>query len=467
MKDEDIQHAQALAEEFIASRGGGAISSKLGDGGSAVVFLWEHPSGLRALKVYDPKFFGSGAAPAERHRLDLQRRLIGRHCTSLVDTVSVEEASGTCFLTMEYFRGNELKKVVGRVPDAAVGPLIGQLVAAVRFLEGFGLVHRDIKPENILVSEDFAQLKLLDLGVVREISSDEDRIDGTDQGERRPFIATAQYSSPEYLFRLEAPSQDTWKALTLYQVGGVLHDLVCKRALFDRAVAADNKYALAMAVLSEAPSFEGASAAVAEWSALAVRCLAKQSAVRLKTVDWRDFDGVAASVADRLKRALAARAAHADRAIEAETRVQALHRGRLAYVEGFIEEVRRRIIAEYSPHVRVTLLARSEGRAGMLLTLSDEKLGVQLAFEFAWEEGIRERWATVRLAAQVAAEGQTSEFNGERRTIAEVEMEGATVAYALGAAFDASSEVLVKHSALVETQAVAIGMDMVAATWSV
>jgi len=465
VKADDIEEARKLAERYIAERGGGSIGAKLGDGGSAVVFRWESEAEPRALKVYDPKFFNSAVAPAERHRLDLQRRLIGNHCAALVDTLAVEEAEGTCFLTMELFLGHELKQVVGRVPDAAVGPLIQQLVSAVRFLEGFGLVHRDIKPENILVSEDFQLLKLLDLGVVREISTDEDRVDGTDQGDRRPFIATAQYSSPEYLFRLEAPSKELWKALTIYQVGAVLHDLVCKRVLFDRAVAADNKYALAMAVLSEAPSFEGASPGVAEWSALAVRCLAKQSSVRLKTVDWQDFDALPSPASDRLKRALSARAANADRALEAETTAQALHRERQAYVQGFLEHLRQRLLAEYSPQIRLAVLGQSESRAAVLLTLSDEKLGVQLALEFAWESGIRERWATLRLAAQVAGDAQPTEFSGERRTISEVDLDGGAGPHAVGAAFDAASEALLKHSALLDTGAATAGMDMVAATW--
>jgi eukaryotic-like serine/threonine-protein kinase len=461
-----IAAARLLGEQHVARRGGGNVGAQLGDGGSAVVFKWEQGDLVRALKVYDPKFLNSDGAPAERHRLELQRRLIGRHCDSMVDTLAVEEDLGTCFLTMEFFPGDELKKVVGKVPDEAVASLAGQLVEAVRFLERFGLVHRDIKPENILVSSDFSQLKLLDLGVVREISAEEERVDATDQGQRRPFIATAQYSSPEYLFRLEAPSPELWKALTLYQIGGVLHALVCKRCLFEKSVAADNKYALAMAVMREAPNFEGASADVAEWAALAARCLTKDSALRLQIVDWPDFEMKEESARDKLKRTLQARAATADRAIVDETRIHAMRRNRADRVGSVVQELRQKLLAEYAPQLRVTELPRHEGRAGVFLTLADEQLGVQLAIEFGWESGVRENFAAVRLAAKATSAHEDAAFSGERRAIGEIDAEGLGKGPLLESLVDATSEILFKHSALVATGSVAEGADLVALTWT-
>lgn len=465
MKADDIAQARSLAEQYVARRGGGDVSTQLGDGGSAVVFKWEQPGLVRALKVYDPKFLNSEGALAERHRLELQRKLIGQHCDSLIDTLAVEEDLETCFLTMEFFAGSELKKVIGKVPDTAVASLAWQLVQSVLFLESFELVHRDIKPENILVSADFSQLKLLDLGVVREISAEEDRIDATDQGERKPFIATAQYSSPEYLFRLLAPSADLWKALTLYQVGGVLHDLVCKRPLFEKSVAADNKYALAMAVMREAPSFEGASADVAEWSALAARCLTKDSGLRLQIVDWSDFEVKTESARDKLKRALTARAATADRAINDETRIHALRRNRSDRVSNLVDELRKQFLVEYSPQVRVTDLPRDEGRAGLFLTLADAQLGVQLAIEFAWESGVRENFAVVRLAAKATLEHEIPAFSGERHPIGEIDIEGTAERPLLESLVNAASEVLVKHGALVDIGGIAAGADLIALTW--
>lgn len=465
MKADDIAHARTLAEEFIAKRDGGKISTQLGDGGSAVVFKLEQANVVHALKVYDPKFFASDGAQAEQHRLSLQKRLIGHHCPSMIDTLAVDEDLGTCFLTMEYFAGHELKKVLGKVPDESIPSLISQLVEAVLFLEQFGLVHRDIKPENILISEDFTQLKLLDLGVVREISTDEERADATDHGQRRPFIATAQYSSPEYLFRLEPPSAELWKALTLYQVGGVLHDLVCKRPLFEKSVAADNKYALAMSVMRETANFDGVSPKVAEWAALAARCLTKDSSLRLQIVDWPDFKGGALSPRDQLKRTLAARGARTDRAIVDETRIHELHRIRESAAANLIQSLRQKLVSEYSPQLRISELPTTEGRASIVLSLADEPLGVALAVEFSWESGTREKFASVHLAAIATAKLDGTELSGKRKAIGETDLDSSSQVLLVELLIDAISEILIKHSALTATGNISEGADLISLTW--
>lgn len=467
MKENDIAICRQLAEQFIASRGGGNISAQLGDGGSAVVFQWEQFDDVFALKVYDPKFFSSELVNATRHRLELQGRLIGQHCRSMVDTFAIDEELETCFVKMEYFPGVELKKVIGKVPDESVGPLIHQLVEAVQFLESFNLVHRDIKPENILVSSDFTQLKLLDLGVVREISGDEDRVDGTDHGEKRPFIATAQYSSPEYLFRLEPPSIVLWKALTIYQVGGVLHDLVCKRPLFDRAVAADNKYALAMAVMREVPDFTGTSTSISAWAALAARCLTKDSGLRLQLVEWSDFFAHSESVREKLKRTIALRSLNANKAELNKAQSQNLHSSRKRRIDELLSDLRKQLIGEFSPNLRISELENNESRVSIFLKLADVELGVKLAVEFCWDCGIRQAFAVVRLAANATLEHEQIESSGERRAIGEIEIDGTTQRELLETLMETVMNILVKLGELNDTESISDGADLVALTWPV
>lgn len=467
MKPDDIENCRQLAEDFVTLQGGGSVGEMLGDGGSAVVFPWDKEDRVYALKVYDPKFFTAERDSAERHRLELQRRLIGQSCPSIVDTLAIDEQLTTCFVTMEFFSGIELKKVIGKVPDTAVGPLIRQLVEAVLFLEKFNLVHRDIKPENILVSSDFTQLKLLDLGVVREISGAEDRVDGTDHGEKRPFIATAQYSSPEYLFRLEPPSKALWKALTLYQVGGVLHDLVCKKPLFDRAVAADNKYALAMAVMREVPDFAGASVDVSSWTSLAARCLTKDSGLRLQLVDWPDFVAHSESAREKLKKAIATRAISLHQAELNEAQIHNLRSSRKEQMNKLVGELRNQLISEFSPDLRVSELEKSESRACLFLKIMDVELGVKLAIECSWDTGVRERFATVRLAAKAALKHEQIELSGARRAIGEIEVSGVAHAELLDSLMEDISNILIKHGELSETSGISDDADLVVITWPV
>lgn len=467
MKSDDILICRQLAERFVVTRGGGNVGNQLGDGGSAVVFSWDQLDVVRALKVYDPKFFNPEVESAECHRLELQRRLIGQHCPSIIDTFGVDEEFNTCFVIMEFFPGIELKKVIGKVSDEAVAPLIRQLVEAVRFLEKNNLVHRDIKPENILVSSDFTQLKLLDLGVVREMSGDEDRVDGTDHGVKRPFIATAQYSSPEYLFRLEPPSIALWRGLTIYQVGGVLHDLVCKKALFEQAVAADNKYALAMAVMREVPDFTEISSSVSTWAALAARCLTKDSGLRLKLVNWSDFDERVESAKEKLKRTLTKCASSANRTELNETQAQELRMSRKKRLDELVDELRTQLITEFSPNLRVSDLGRNESRASLFLKLAAIELGVKLAIEYSWDSGVRDKFSTVQLAANAALEQEKIDFSGERRAIGEVNIDGISQRQLLETLIEAVSNILIKHSELDETACIEDGADLVVLTWPI
>lgn len=467
MKPEDIDVCRALAMKYISARGGGEIGANLGDGGSAAVFRWDSGSTTKALKVYDPKFLSGPAAPAERFRLDLQRRFIGNHCPSLIDTLAVEEEHGTCFVEMEFFPGKELKQVLANVPDDAIEPLIGQLVSAVQFLDSLGIVHRDIKPENVLVSADFKEMKLLDLGIIREITEVEDRPDGTDHGQRRPFIATAQYSSPEYLFRLEAPSPSLWRALSIYQVGGVLHDLVCRRPLFERAVAADNKYALAMAVMKEPPDFAGVPVHLSSWAALAARCLAKDSRVRLRSVDWGDFSASTESTADRLRRALSGRAARAAQAEEVLTEAMTLSRQRAAALNDLVNGVRRQLLADFSPQLRIALSDVDELRSILRLTLEACALDVLILLECRWEQGIREATGTVSLAAmtvQQQGEWPLDAFRGARRFVGELSVGTNSMPLSTGV-IETVSQLTVKHAELVDAAIAAAGLDLVAMCW--
>lgn len=261
-------------------------------GGSAAVFRIDTPQGPKAWKVFNPAFLEGEFGDAERRRLDVQRRLINHSCPSLIQTFRVDEAEGTAFIEMEFNSGQELKDALDKVPDSEVGRLITQLVEAVRFLETKGIVHRDIKPENIHVSNNFKELKLLDLGVARDMEPGEAKDAGiTDHGNLRPFLATAQYSSPEYLFRLDEPSIKLWKGLNIYQVGAVLHDLTMKKPLFQHEMSLGNRWLVARAVLTKTPSFTDVDVnRLSSFKALASRCLTKDLDARLQQVDWSDFN---------------------------------------------------------------------------------------------------------------------------------------------------------------------------------
>ncbi|WP_440060427.1 protein kinase domain-containing protein [Pseudomonas syringae] len=310
LSQEKIAELQTKLESYLTGRGIAGKATFLAAGGSAAVFKAVAPEGMRAFKVFDPRFINAEEGSKERERLDLQKRLINQNCENLVQTYDIQYHEDTAIVEMEFVEWPQLKDVLKDIPDACVESLIIQLISAVRFLEDYGIVHRDIKPENIHVSEDFAKLKLLDLGVVREFDPGPDAAE-TDQGNLRPFLATAQYSSPEYLFRLDEPSVALWQGLNLYQVGAVLHDLIMKEPVFRAEMETGNRWLVAKAVLLQPPSFKDAdSIRLAYLKGLAAKCLVKDLSVRLSLVNWDDFNASeAASGLAALKQRVRARPA--------------------------------------------------------------------------------------------------------------------------------------------------------------
>lgn len=285
-----IDELQITLERYLGKSGTRWEISFLAAGGSAAVFLGVNGEDKRAFKVFDPRFISDEDGSKEQERLGLQRRLIRHDCDHLVQTFLIENYDDTAIIEMEYVEWPRLKEVLKDVPDGSVEILIRQLVSAVVYLEGHGIVHRDIKPENIHVSECWGKLKLLDLGVVREFDPGPGAAD-TDQGVQRPFLATAQYSSPEYLFRLDEPSRELWQGLNIYQVGAVLHDLIMKEPLFRAEIAAENRWLVAKAVLLNSPNFkDGTPNRLAYLKVLAAKCLNKDLQARLALVDWLDFE---------------------------------------------------------------------------------------------------------------------------------------------------------------------------------
>ena len=264
------------------------VVSKVGSGNSATVYHVRGDQQEAALKVYNPRFFQGRNAAVETRRINDQIALRGHGHPNLIDFFSTTQAHGTHFLLMEYLPWPTLAQCLTTIDRDEIPRIIAKIASAAKFLEDKGLVHRDIKPSNILISEDFGGVKLLDLGVMRPISTT-GTSEATDHGPELPFVATAQYSSPAYLFRDNQPTERMWRALTFYQLGAVLHDLIMSRPIFEKDVRSGNKYLVAAAVLSVSPKVYAPD--VPSWIiALTRNCLVKRDDHRLKRVAWESFD---------------------------------------------------------------------------------------------------------------------------------------------------------------------------------
>ena len=262
------------------------LVDRIGSGNSASVYKLEGDDQTAALKIYQPRFFQGDNASIEQRRVRDQMKLKGHEHPNLIDFFQEGKVKDTCFLLMEFFPWQSLERRLDAIEPSEIAEIISKLASAAEYLESRDFVHRDIKPENVLISDDRKEVKLLDLGVMRPISTEDS--DGTDHGYALPFVATARYSSPAYLFRDGPPTEDMWRALTFYQLGAVLHDLLMKRPLFADEVRTKNRYRVAAAVLLTDPKIR-APHALPWLVALARNCLVKDDGVRLNRVSWNSF----------------------------------------------------------------------------------------------------------------------------------------------------------------------------------
>jgi eukaryotic-like serine/threonine-protein kinase len=264
---------------------GWLLKKKLGGGADGIVYIGEKDGVRAAVKLFFPELVAKNEAPA-RERLELQLGLIGKkHHQNLVEIYAGGEDSnlGTLYLVMELVAGTSLDKLLGQIPAVAIGPLADQLASAARCLETMELVHRDIKPANIVISDDFQMLTLLDLGIAHQLPAEDDlgRLSGAE------FVATLRYSPPEFVWRTEeGDDDDAWRAVTFYQIGATLHDVIMGKPLFSehdtpRACLYDS-------VRDRTPIIE--SSEVEGWLVQTVQaCLLKDWRQRLQLVSWESF----------------------------------------------------------------------------------------------------------------------------------------------------------------------------------
>lgn len=245
----------AIARRWCEAKGvGWSIVCPLGKGGTAPVFEVQTPDGARALKIYDAEFSADVRGEIERRRIEQQLGLMGHDCPFLVEVFDGGWFDSRLFLLMSRAPGRELEKRLAEIPRGKIRRVIDQVARAAIFLREKGLCHRDIKAANVFISDDFEHCTLLDISVIREVS---DPIGvGTDHDGQLPIVATARYSPPEYLFRLLEPTPELWHALTVYQLGALLYDLIMRVPLFqaEYATSKENRYRFAWVIATTEPS---------------------------------------------------------------------------------------------------------------------------------------------------------------------------------------------------------------------
>jgi serine/threonine protein kinase len=194
------------------------VQSTLGSGGMAIVYRAEDAILGRpvALKTLHRRY---AEMPSFRRRFRQEARAMASlDHENIVKVYDISEDDGVPFIVAECVAGKDIGSLLGRhggthLNEQFTRRAAEQLLRALSYAHGRGIIHRDVKPSNILVTAD-GTVKVADFGIARIVEED----DGVEVGEPAEIVGSARYMSPEQLMGKEAtPKSD------IYSVGVLLY----------------------------------------------------------------------------------------------------------------------------------------------------------------------------------------------------------------------------------------------------
>jgi serine/threonine protein kinase len=150
------------------------LLEKVAEGGMGTVYKGRHrPSGqVVAVKVVPPHI-ASNPIYLKRFEQEYTAARVLDH-PNVVRALEFGREDDSPYLVMEFVEGESLGQRLDRehhLSEAEAIRIISQVAQGLDRAHALGLVHRDVKPDNILLTID-GQVKLTDLGLVKEIDAD-------------------------------------------------------------------------------------------------------------------------------------------------------------------------------------------------------------------------------------------------------------------------------------------------------
>ncbi len=196
----------------------------LGQGGMSVVFKGRHKLTDQevALKILPPEL--AAHSQVKSRVRDEAKALAALDHPNIVHLYNFGQENGSFVLAMQLVQGRTWERIIlenQRLDWASSCKICVDVLRALEYAHGRGIVHRDMKPSNVLVRAQDGSATVMDFGIAKMTTST--RLTATGQ-----TMGTVRYMSPE-----QVRGQEVDLRTDIYSLGATLYESLTGETPFD------------------------------------------------------------------------------------------------------------------------------------------------------------------------------------------------------------------------------------------
>jgi serine/threonine protein kinase len=196
----------------------------LGQGGMSVVFKGRHKMTDQevALKILPPEL--AAHSQVKSRFLEEAKALAALDHPNIVHLYNFGQENGFFVLAMQFVQGRTWERIIlenKRMEWAASVRVCIDVLRALEYAHGRGVIHRDMKPSNVLVRAHDATATVMDFGIAKMTTSTKLTATGQTMG-------TVRYMSPE-----QVRGQEVDLRTDIYSLGATLYESLTGETPFD------------------------------------------------------------------------------------------------------------------------------------------------------------------------------------------------------------------------------------------